>query len=309
MKAKLFFNLFLLITIIAQHINAQSFVNRANRWHIQNTCTGSEPFGGSEVFAYFLKDSILINGRVYLKMYKTLDTTLQTATLIGFFYREEDSKVYLFRQGFSERLIYDFNLRIGDTLTIGDESFDIQIKVVSTDSVTLNDGSKRKRLVIKNNRSTPEDNRTVTWIEGIGSEVAPLDTRVMFVSDCGSNLHCFYQENELLYQARDFFGFPLSCTLYGDPVSVDDLPELNGLKVFPNPFATELFLDAALLGDFQLKTDYAVTVFDNQGRQMYQSKVSWVDNIRINTSHWSSGLYFLVIRSANGMLSRKLVKI
>ena len=142
MKAKLVFTLFLLIIYFIQYTNAQSFVNSTNRWHVLVSCTGSEPFGGSEVLAYFFKDSTLINERIYLQMYKTLDTTFQTAIPTGFFYREENSKVYLFREGFSERLIYDFNLRSGDTLAASDE---LQIKVLSVDSITLNNGERRKR--------------------------------------------------------------------------------------------------------------------------------------------------------------------
>ncbi len=303
MKAKLVFTLFLLIIYFIQYTNAQSFVNSTNRWHVLVSCTGSEPFGGSEVLAYFFKDSTLINERIYLQMYKTLDTTFQTAIPTGFFYREENSKVYLFREGFSERLIYDFNLRSGDTLAASDE---LQIKVLSVDSITLNNGERRKRLSIQDNSSYTD--KTTTWIAGIGSEVAPLDTRAMFVSDCGSSLNCFYQENELLYQTS-FFGRPNDCTLYGEPVSVNEIPELADMQVFPNPFTTELFLDAVLQKDFPLKADYSVSVYDVQGKQMYHEKARWINNLRIETTTWRSGLYALVIRSANGVLSRKLIKI
>lgn len=305
MKVRLIFTLIMFVTITAKPMKAQSWTDTNNRWHIQVNCISN--FNDSEVRAYFLKDSLLQNGKVYRQMYETLDTTFQTATPTGNYYREENGRVYTLKQGVTDRLIYDFNLRTDDTLTIDGGAFKLQIKVLSTDSVALENGSKRKRLIIQDN--TPFSRKTTTWIEGIGSDQAPLDTWNMFVSDCQSNLRCFYQQNELTYQAR-FNNFPLGCDLYsGDPVSVDDLPALSEMRISPNPFATELYLNTELLGTSELNGDYTITVFDNQGRQMYQNNVSWINEIRIHTSNWSSGLYFLLIRSSNGMLSRKLVKI
>lgn len=284
--------------------NAQSWVNPANRWHIQNLCTGSEPFGGGEVLAYFLKDTLRQNGEVYLQMHKTLDTTFQTSIPTGNYYREKDNKVYLLQPGSPERLIYDFNLTAGDTLTIDAGFFKLPIKVIAIDSVILEDGSKRKRLTIQDNR--PFEDRTAFWVEGIGSDLAPLDTWSMFISDCGSNLHCFYQQNELLYMA--YPNDPYSCVLRGETVSIKEITELKNIKIFPNPFSNDLYMDAELIKGFPLNHDYTIIISDAQGRRLYQNKGNQINNFHINTTHWRSGFYFLIIQSEGRILSRKLLK-
>lgn len=292
----------MLIFFTFHYSNAQSWVNTDNRWHIQLNCTGGG-FGRSQVYGFFFRDSLTFNGKMYRQLYETLDSTFQDADSTGYWYREENDKVYIYEPQYStpERLIYNFNLKVDDTLTIENGFSREQIKVVFVDSVTLMDGSKRKRLTITSNAPFTRD--TAIWIEGIGSEVAPLDTKSMFISDCQESLNCFYLQNRWVYQ-RAF----QSCTLYGDPVSVHDIPELADMKVFPNPFTTEFYLDAALLEGFKPPADYSIAVFDLQGKQMYHTEVAWVNDLRINTDTWRSGLYLLVIRSASGVLSRKLVK-
>lgn len=289
---------------ITQFSNAQSWVNSDNRWHIQINCIGT--FNGFEVHAFFFRDTLLLNGKVYRQMYETLDSTFENAEPTGYWYREEMGEVYIFEPSTTnpERLIYDFNLEIGDTLTIKDEFSGVPIEVVSVDSITLMDGSKRKRLTIENKTPFPIGNKTATWIEGIGSDIATLDTKNMFISDCQEGLNCFYIKNEWVYQ-RLF----QSCKLTRGNVSTRNIQELKNLKVFPNPFTTELYLEATLLDDFKVKDDYTVAIFDAQGKQLYHNQVTWVNKLRINTSTWHRGLYFLVIRSANGVLSRKLIKI
>lgn len=294
----------ILCLCITSYISAQSWVNDSNRWHIQLNCVGG--FNGFEVHAFFLKDSLLLDGKKYMQLYETVDSTLQNAISTRYWYREENSKIYILEPDNNrpERLIYDFSLMENDTLTLNSGFHEVRIKVVSSDSVTLENGSKRKRLTIREDNLDPYDHRRANWIEGIGSDLAPLDPSKMFISDCQENMNCFYVKDSLHYR----WGFQ-SCTLFGEPVSVRKIQELSDLKIFPNPFTTELYLEATLPEDFKVKDDYTVAIFDAQGKQLYHNEVIWVNKLRINTSTWHRGLYFLVIRSANGVLSRKLIKI
>ena len=296
---------FVLLQVNIHCSNAQLWANPENRWHVDINCLGPQPFGGSEVRAYFLKDTLRQNGEVYLQMHETLDTTFQTSTPTGTYYREEDNKVYSLEPGRPERLIYDFNLTAGDTLTVAAGFIDLPIKVVSMDSVILRDGTKRKRLAIQQNSPFARD--TAFWVEGIGSSLTPFHTWNMFISDCGSSLSCFYQKDSLLYK----FDENSICNLgrpIGDPVNVQEISALASIKVFPNPFSDDLYVDVELMTGFLLNHNYTLIISDAQGRQLYQHKLNQINNFRINTTHWQRGVYFVAIWSGNRISSRKLLK-
>ena len=65
--------------------------------------------------------------------------------LVGEYYREENGLVYMKQnENQEEQLIYNFNLIVGEQFQI-ENSF--LIEVISIDSITLNSGEKRKRIL------------------------------------------------------------------------------------------------------------------------------------------------------------------
>jgi hypothetical protein len=93
MNLKAILLLFTLHFIAVQYSRTQSWVNTENRWHVQINCIGN--FNSFEVHAFFLQDTMSYNGKIYLQMLETLDSTFKTATPTGKWYREENGKVYI----------------------------------------------------------------------------------------------------------------------------------------------------------------------------------------------------------------------
>jgi len=85
-------------------------------------------------------------------------------------------------------------------------------------------------------------------------------------------------------------------------------PNVDASNVYPNPFKDELHLNTELLGLQESNTDYSVTIFDNQGKQVYKGKISSIDNVKLNTSNWKSGSYYITIQSNEQNISKKIIK-
>lgn len=120
-------------------------------------------------------------------------------------------------------------------------------------------------------------------------------------------------------QGTQFWAYPASfaCCSSGSLQSNEDISyrmleldsKADNSNIYPNPFKDELHLNTELLGLQDLKEPYSVSIFDNQGRQVYKGKISSIDNVKLDTSNWKSGFYFIVIQSATESLSKKVIKI
>lgn len=109
----------------------------------------------------FFKDSFEIGGKY---CYQAYDSIVNTLIPSRYYYREQAGIVYLYT-GFvdpnmpNEQVIYNFNMEVGDSIVY--ERY--QPKVVKIDSVTLLDGSKRKRLEL----FSPRYRYNLYWVRAL----------------------------------------------------------------------------------------------------------------------------------------------
>ncbi len=108
---------------------------------------------------------------------------------------------------------------------------------------------------------------------------------------------------------------------YGNALYVDDVyfgestasisendPIMTSLKVYPNPISDEFSID------FNIKdaTDVQVQVFDQQGKLIEQIIVEQVqtgtNQIKVNSTAWTKGMYNIFVTTTAGVISRKLIK-
>jgi hypothetical protein len=78
------------------------------------------------------------------------------------------------------------------------------------------------------------------------------------------------------------------------------------MKVWPNPFSTELFI--ALDG---LEENATMEIYDMQGRQVYQGAISADASGSLNnltTEHWDAGVYVLRILTPSSVQTQQLIK-
>ena len=186
-------------------------------------------------------------------------------------------------------------MEIGDTLT--SYYFPTENATVEAiDSISLNDGSQRKRLDLVS-ITCPNFNDDEYWIEGIGGTNHALTFIEHFcVFDAGDFLQCFSNNGNLLFGPR----FGEQCFIIN---STNEL-EQNALKIFPNP--TQDILNLAY--DETLKIE-RVNIFDFQGQLI---KLLQVENqiSQIEISDIPNGVYFIKIETRNGQfVFKKFIKV
>ena len=138
------------------------------------------------------------------------------------FVREEDKRVYYRRQqsyyGLEEEvLLYDFNLTVGDTLTVNWLP-STPLMVLEESEVEV-DGTMRRRLGLGYPNSIPELGEIEEyWIEGVGSTKGFLNSGYDPMSWVGSFVHllCYYENNNLIWDNDEFDDCVMNSQAIGD---------------------------------------------------------------------------------------------
>jgi hypothetical protein len=125
----------------------------------------------------------------------------------GKFFRSEKNRFYQYispSQG--ERLLYDMNLKTGDSIRLQNDEGWSTLVVLYTDSIQLSDQRNRKRLTLQClNNITSGHGKTVEWIEGIGSYNDPF----MPFSHCSEDnalqqqTLCIFEGIKEIYKSED----------------------------------------------------------------------------------------------------------
>lgn len=273
---------YLILIILLSNVNivfGQSFVNFNNRWHV-----GSD-FGTSVgVAAYFFKptDSLVTEKGIYYQLYSTFDTTFTELYSTDTWYRQEGSKVYQRYPNGEDELFYDFDLLVGDTITYT-YSGDIEFVVVAVDSIELINGTKRKRLTLSQ-PYLPSDYPRVNWIEGIGSESWTFHPYGVFFTAGFEFLECYYEKNTVLYKTSLF---PTSsCNLERGTVNTNNLPTLQGIKIYPTIAYHEIQIE------IQDNGEYLCQVFDMNGKEVHRQFITlgWTT---FSLDDVAAGMYFV----------------
>lgn len=89
--------------------------------------------------------------------------------------------------------------------------------------------------------------------------------------------------------------------------SVEQLVNTTSIKVYPNPFGNNIYVDLNLLKS----TDLSYEIIDVTGRTVHETTNVWkeegMNTISINTNNLLPGLYTLIIQTNYGVYSHKIV--
>jgi hypothetical protein len=148
------------------------------------------------------------NGKKYYEIkgkYITNGDYVNPTDTVSNYIREENGKVFLldpsqiYLDGCEEALIYDFNAKVGDTLTLGFDSVKYVVVPIGTSMI------QGRRIIALADLTEPELSNYAVWIEGIG------DTRGLLMSKeslyiCGAMnvLTCCYMNDDLIYKNSNY---------------------------------------------------------------------------------------------------------
>jgi len=251
----------------------------------------------------FASDTLL-NGRTYKKAERSIDQNHLNWSIYGFI-REDSSKKVFYKMNVSqpERLFYDFDLNVNDTITAyslltwGINNTEIQSQfyhVLSIDSILIGE-TYRKQI----NLSFPGD--TVYsfehWIDSTGNTGGILHNSVQLVGQDSYSLLCFTEDGIVKYHNLYFD----SCWVVSG-INEYNFKDLT-INVFPNPLSKPDFLTVDAKGTAE---DIQIDFFDLLGTNILSK--CFRKEIKLNMSYFPTGIYFYKVHNQiNQTVSGKLL--
>jgi hypothetical protein len=256
---------------------------------------------------YLVKGDSVLNSTSYKKYYFSSDSALSPASLkFAGLVRDDTAqkKIYgVLKNKTAEQLLYDFNLKKLDTVTVGslyDPNFTgrpYTVRVSAVDSVLIT-GKYHKRYELTSfhfNGSFSE-----FWIEGVGSTDGPLEPGVV---DCGiadvclPTLLCLYHNNVRIYIDTVYNSCYVNTCLTG-------IQEQEGkiiATVYPNPGC----------GMFTLRTENVFSaqleVINSFGKRIIQRQLTG-NSTPVDLSGEAKGIYcYRLVSETKTLTSGKLV--
>lgn len=293
--------LILIFTLLTGFAKGQTSVyhsfpdsNAAWNFHFESYCFSKGK--GDENYSIILSGDTIINSKTYHKLTTPYVKSFSTGTCGGKTtgykgaIREEKAikKVfYVSTTDTIEKLLYDFNMNVGDTVKGYIQSFSLPTAdiVISIDSVLVG-STYRKRWKINSDYN-------IQIIEGIGSTYGLFEHSPGSVTDLPDySLICFQQNGQSLYPNAT-----ANCQHITPVYTIDKFS--NHINVFPNP-STGYFII-----DFNNSEIKEIKLSDLNGNVVLQKKTNKQTQTKIENI--KNGTYILtIIDSANRTINRKL---
>lgn len=187
--------LFIVLLFISLTSKSQTFVSDTKLWNVYTSY-----FWNCYTEIYKLTTDTTINNFQYKKVHLTTlnnDTSMYYNEIIGYIREGSTNKVYIkYADQNDEKLIYDFNLNVGDTTYIYSNTNEAILDSVST--IQINDSSIRRIFYF---------NTGNIWIQGIGDISNPFyHNESMF--DISHHLICYSESDTLKYYDNINFTIP-----------------------------------------------------------------------------------------------------
>lgn len=120
----------------------------------------------------------------------------------------------------------------------------------------------------------------------------------------GGNPNCIYAPNSMTgYDQFLFFENYLNVNCFNSPVGVQDNLVSDNLQIYPNP---------SLQGKFRMEWNYGssapnhYTLYTASGQLICSNDIQNINFVDIDLSAWEQGLYFLVVKYPNKVITKKL---
>lgn len=198
----------------------------------------------------------------------------------------------------TETVLYDFNLQVGDTTSVGYLGLNDSPRTVTSIDSILIDGQYRKRYHIYTQGGWND-----VWVEGIGSLTylfLPFD----YQFEWHWSLICFSENgvSKYLIDPNDPYTPHPFGMLITNPSCTSGIEQQNeriSVKVEPNPFS-----DILVITPSDLSSQYDAAIIDVLGKQVFHQVIDGETMLNINVP---AGIYFLRLTDANGNFSVKKI--
>jgi hypothetical protein len=208
----------LLLTAVTASLYSQNFVNPGKQWNVRQEVN----FGVTHTEIYKIGDDTLVNGIAYKIFLTTEDSITNTWGKMGLI-REDSNRVYFRLYTEPEGLLYDFNLEVGESVTITNlYCYEKEMTVQNIDTVYIS-GVPLKRWVF-NTWGSEE-----YWVEGIGSFIGPIQSGMYdCITDLYCKLICFFKDDTLFYKD------PAEPECYFNTVGIGEMPAKDDILIKPS---------------------------------------------------------------------------
>ena len=267
--------------------------------------TGPGSTTGEHFQLEMIGDTTLLE-TIWNKLYKinswdSIGNDINTKEYLGSI-REDSSKhiYYIPKDSEAFYLLYDFNIEVGDTLQLYEDStyhfYGGTIGnyfVLEVDSVMIK-GIPRRRFEIRITEN-PQGFSSYEIIEGIGS-INGLLTNKGNTGGYSSWLWCFWQNGELIYSKNEE-----SCI----NTSINEYPKGKQISCFPNPCIDQLLITGVNLKNAN------ILLLNLDGRILINNLINKEsESINLNLGHVQSGIYFLlIVQNKKILFSEKIVRL
>ena len=240
-------------------------------------------------------------GKTYKKLYQTnYDSVITTKTYAGAIREDTQSRIYFLKDSALpdylfhhfpdtvEIMLYDFNMKPGDTIYTPDKISHDTMQVVSgIDSVLIN-GKYRKRIQLE---SVKFSSRLMFWIEGIGCTEGLLSP-LLYKHNSELMLNC--------YEDPNVFWTNPQLTVDCFKVSIKEEKQTIMVDMFPNPVSGLLTIKSR---DNAVRS---VEIFNLDGQRVLKEETSGKE-MKVDVSSWNPGMYVVRFSTENGFGARKIV--
>ncbi|NLO51683.1 MAG: T9SS type A sorting domain-containing protein [Bacteroidales bacterium] len=265
--------LFAMGLLMSASVVAQGFVSTDKQWNV--LLTAFPNYVSTEIFK--IQGDSVVDGTTYSKIWVSMDS-LVSWQFMGLL-READNIVYYMQPNFTEGVLYNFKLQVGETAMVRNffcYEYDIPVTVIALDTVEYF-GVERRQWLLQSEEFYD------TWVEGIGSLSGPLYTMYNMCVVCPVwELLCYHENDILLYQK------PFATTCYGTSVGIEEPTAGNPVIISPNPVKRGDNLTIKTSG-----ISGTINIFNSSGMLVRSFLQSDAPAVTITTDGMATGIYFV----------------
>jgi len=269
------------------------YINHTSKWACKFVC--GAPIPHAIYFTYTISGDTIIGGQDYFKLHKfgidtafiggNQDTVVDPVNeFVGAIREDAQHKLYFIPWGgLSETLVFEYNMFNGMQLPLmQSNSACLGVGVTYTDTVFLGPQPLRRYHLSSG----------FYIIEGVGAEGGLIeDGSVCMFWDVATYLICYEKDGNTL-----IINNTLPCDFFDE---ISEIPDQSFL-LYPNPSSAQIHID------LQFQNGAEILLTDAQGTILFK-KYFKDKEAELNVSRIENGLYFITIKSDEGVVSRKVI--